>query len=260
MSTWKGELCLLTMDNAFIYFRSVDVPRTDVPKTSSRTCSQCAQPEVERIGKIYFAERSVAYEDYWRCIIRGIEYILDLRLLAQLIAVETTRYVARLAEKIADNRIQGSQVGRLRKQITSMTRLLSHLRDASIPRFIAPADYAARKFDYLIEISGIQRSIEHAGSNIQEANALLQHYESMLAQQQATRSSIIFSVIAAALSLLVIPSYLIDWHQFGQDVLDWPIWAQNIIHGIGLSLAVFFFLLSLWFGWTAFRGSKRRSK
>jgi hypothetical protein len=291
LSSWDGELCLLTGDNAFIYYRTVAVSEerwgnggglgdritglgqrhdsslaplatnaqpggggSEPDRTRAEGiswCPRCGRREERQIDRLHFADRIVEYEDYWLCTIRGIEYILDLRLLAQLVTQETTRYTVSLAERLAKNDVKSTEISELRNRIVSMTRLLSHLREAASVRALASADYAWDKFDRLIEISGLRQSIEYATSNLQEANDLLQHFENVGAQQRANRTSWVFSGIAVLLSVLTIPSYLIDWRQFSGDgpaplFARWFIilicWLGPALVGISLVLAVWFAL------------------
>ena len=257
LSSWEGELCLLTGDNALVYFRALEPVERSETSQVERVCGGCNRPEVRKIQKIRFAGRSVSYEDYWKCILRGIEYILDLRLLARLLTEETKRYTVTIAEQAADGDRRMS-MRMLRKRVTVMTRLLSRLRDASVPRSIAPADYAVRKFEHLMEISGLRESISHAASNIDAANALLEHQEEML-------MTVLFATIAVLLSCLTIPSMLIDWWSFTNNVSDvisvFPLGPARLTgYALCLIPAAVLIAFAAWIGFSAWRASWKEER
>jgi len=225
LSSWQGELYLATTDNALIYYKSED-KRVSLSSSDGAHLKRCERGRcilAPTLQRIYFPHRSSEYRDYWLCIIRGMEYIINLRLMAHLVARETTRNLGEIAElegRAGDPAI-APDVRRLHKRVTTMTRLISRLRDVSTPMFIATADYATRKFDHLINISGIPTVLAHAESNIREINTFLQHHENMLAQRQSDRLSVVFSVVGLVLYLLALPSFILDWEQS-----SWAKWVK----------------------------------
>lgn len=225
LSSWEAELCLVSQDNAIIYYHLWNPLGANVAGSEDgrKLCRKCDCWLSERIQCIHFSNRpNVFYDDYWRCINRGFEYLVNLRLLARLVATTATDDLSRLADFIDDeNNPDRQTVQKLRERVATNTRLLARLRDVTTPLFIARADYATRKFDYFIKISGIKETIHNAEEDIQAINTFLQHYDEMAAQHRGEQLSRLFSIIAVILSLLAIPSFLVDLEDsmFGSKVL-----------------------------------------
>lgn len=228
LSSWEAELCLLSQDNAVIYYYS--------------------DP------KIHFSHRpNVPYEDYWRCILRGFEYILELRLLALLVAETSTEDLARLADLLVEtDKEQNSQNGfkkqeikDLRERMATNTRLIGHLRDATSPFFIASADYATRKFDRFIKISGLRRMIGNAEGDIQAINDFLKHHDALTEQKSEAHRNRRFTQVAMLLSLVAIVLSFFEFLSFVIALLNSDSWVIMIMVLLGVLILSAFVAVGL---------------
>lgn len=261
LSSWSSELCLLSQDNGVIYYdqwvpECVDgekVARENLAQNCSQ-CTVCQRNGSPRIYRVHFSNRpNILYEDYWRSILFGLDYILNLRLLARLVAATSTddlSLVAALNKRGADDPVSiQAEIHALRQAVVTNTRLLAHLRDVTTPLFIARADYATRKLDEFIRISGIERTLQNAEDDISAINTFLQHHDAMLLsqaqhqesqaaqrqmqdfmevsqrqakqdQRQSDMMTLIFSLVGFLFAVLVIPSFWVDLEEssFGRNI------------------------------------------
>lgn len=227
LASWDTELCLLSQDNGFVYYDQWQ-PQEQEQETASnddpacRRCTACSRNGSPRIRKLHFSNRpNIDYQDYWLCILYGLEYILNLRLLARLVALSTTQDLSRIADLDEDGADDPAairdKVQELRRRVDTNTRLLAHLRDVTTPLFIAQADYATRKFDTFIKMSGLERSLANIEEDLRAINTFLQHHDAMLfrqlsenEQRQTARLAKAFSWAGFALAVLTYASFMVD--------------------------------------------------
>lgn len=94
-----------------------------------------------------------------------------------------------------------------------------------------------------------------AGRNIQEANALQQHYE-MLNDQQADRErSAILALAAVLFSILSLASFLIDWQNFAQE-MRYADGLILIVRRTGIALVLVGFCVAVGVASNAFWGAR----
>ena len=199
LSSWEAELCLLSQDNAVIYYYF--------------------NPQ------IHFSNRpNVRYDDYWGCIMRGLEYILGLRLLALMVANNSTEDLDLLADLMSKPdtkhnraRRESKKIEELRQRVATNTRLIGHLRDATSPLFIASANYATRKFNRFIKISGLKHTIGNAENDIRAINDFLRHHDTSTEQKSDRRRNLRFTLVAIFLSFFELLSFLVAWFNLGDQ-------------------------------------------
>jgi ABC-type multidrug transport system fused ATPase/permease subunit len=142
-------------------------------------------------------------------------------MLARLVASTTTKDLALIAG--LNNRASDEpqtimqDVTLLRSRVATNTRLVAHLRDITTPLFVARADYATRKFDSFIKLSGVQLTLDNAEADLRAVNLFLQHHDASLTQslskdeqRQTDIVSLLFSAFGVALALITVPSFLVD--------------------------------------------------
>lgn len=296
LSSWDHELCLLSRDNGVVYYHLWQ-PDACLPQDNQDNCQQCELCHSmmgDRFHQLHFMYRpNIRYKDYWRCIIRGLQYILELRLLARLLATNSTTSLEQIAEheirpvadQLHDPRFIAN-IAELRRRVATNTRLLAHLRDVTTPLFIARADYAARKFDYFINISGFEKTLLNASEDIRAINTFLQHFDALLVQREAeerrrleqehkeqeqrnsehlARRIGVLSIILAVIALpIILPSFWIDFEQsqFGKwlDNTSANLWFKMHLSGsfglglvdliqIVVTLLVIYGILRIWRDW-----------
>ncbi len=263
LATWQGELCLVTIDNALVYYKLAE--RQEHPLSSETAtddcdvCPGCYRHEKPVLQHIYFPGRGrVAYADYWSAVVRGMEYVVGLRLVAQLVAQRTGDYLAQAADL---SRLLGDgatlsketrdQVLELRGKTANAARLLSVVRGATIPLSIARSDYASRKFESLIRQSGIRMAVRSAEGNLRDLNAFLVHYDdvSMEASNKVTLKSIEEltdksqqgNIAAITVSIIIAFGLVISiWAQILQNTLAWwfLIIASAVLVGVMVWVAL----------------------
>ncbi|MCP4675065.1 MAG: hypothetical protein GY854_06090, partial [Deltaproteobacteria bacterium] len=148
LSSWRNELFVASLDSAILLYQAtnkVPVPGSDsagLPVThADEVCRGCGDGELRTVRELHFPQRLVPYEDYWKCLALGLQYIIELRWGAQWIARSTTKDLGDLAD-LMEGTIEDrppKKVKQLVQNLALTTRLLSHLRDASIPLSIAGA-------------------------------------------------------------------------------------------------------------------------
>ncbi|MCP5190675.1 MAG: hypothetical protein H6988_09835 [Pseudomonadales bacterium] len=208
LASWQNELFLASLDNAIVIYQAIEKlkpagtnnsdnqSQEDTGKnnqdgqrqeSADSVCLVCRDWEQAVIQDLYFPQRTVPYEDYWQCVALGLQYVIELRWATQWVARRTTTDLVALAslmEKQVEER-SSQAIDRLSQNLALTTRLLSHLRDASIPMFIASTDYAARKYEHMITASSLRETIVNAEKNIEALNTFLNHHAEQRMQLHA---------------------------------------------------------------------------
>lgn len=278
LASWQNELFLASLDNAIIVYQAIEKlepaekngQNDQHQAQADSVCLVCRDWEQAVIQDLYFPQRTVPYEDYWQCVALGLQYIIELRWATQWVARRTTADLAALAnlmEKPVEER-DSQEINRLSQNLALTTRLLSHLRDASIPMFIASTDYAARKYEHMIAASSLRETIANAEKNIEALNTFLNHHaeqrmqlQAQVAQEQAHRETLelqhmnqitqdnaekqnkrlnmlgvgiaVLSIILAVDAILVtVPSMWIDFG--GKEFSLFEFWDKLLTDGPGL--------------------------
>lgn len=256
LSSWQNELFLASLDNALFVFQDTQKMNaasagagaaTDSSKSSKADfhCQACGDWEKYKIKELYFPQRTVSYHDYWQCVALGMQYVIELRWGAQWVAQRTNKDLDRMAalmeKKVEERPID--RVAKLSQDLALTTRLLAHLRDASIPMFIAGADYAAQKYEHLIEVSGLRDTILNAEKNIEAINHFLNHDEEQRTHLRTEKLTRIVGVAAGVLAgiaiLAVLPSMWIDF----EDSAVWRWFSLSPVHKEFPELALLYVLL-----------------
>ncbi len=237
LSSWRNEYAGTTLDNALLIFQTQQKlledgsfarqqQNNDRPaaqhshageSTADDWCQVCQQWEHRNIEDIYFPQRKVAYADYWQCLVLGLAYVVELRWSAQWIAWRTTDRLDRLAYYREDygGNLPPDELEDLVHTVSLTTRLLAHLRDAAIPMFMTGADYAARKYQRLIEVSGLLQAIQNSEENITALNTYLNYVEQQAAMERTESLSNIINwagILLAMIAFVVaIPSMWVDF-------------------------------------------------
>lgn len=289
LSSWENELCLFSQDNGVVYF-SQSFPVNSADSPNSPRCGKCDFCLVPRVQGLWTVQRpNVRYEDYWRCILRGIDYIMNLRLLARLLATKSTDDLVHIAgfkpqlEVARGYLINDKEYERLRHHVNTNTRLLAHLRDVTTPLFISRADYATVKFRHFIEVSQIAETIKNAEKDIDDINSYLQHYETQIQthkleeeRKEAGETNTLLTIVALILTisslLLTLPSFAKDFEEseFGKwarGKTEWwnPLrpsyWTEfDIVEMINVVVTLSVFALTIYVSRQLIQRLRRRSK
>ena len=233
LATWEEELCIFAPERCLIYY----------------------SPEYIFLPG-QFTSRPVYYEDYWKCIVRGIEHTVAVHAALQIIEWHTTRAldeVPRLTKKVADGEISEQDVAEIlsmAQEVANTFNMLPILRDVLVPTSTFRAGYAVSKFAHLNVVLHLKDVQEHIQRNVDELVIFLNHFSSMRLQEtsiqlqaellrlqqkisqleekvkenESTLNRV--GVIIAVIALLVAgPSFLQDFRSFFSEQYGLPLWT-----------------------------------
>lgn len=219
LATWEEELCIFAPERCLIYFppKNIFLPGL-------------------------FSPDPVRYEDYWKCIVRGIEHTIVVRAALQIVEWYTTRdlnEVPRLTKRVVDGEISdedAKEIERLAQEVSNTFNMLPGLRDVLIPTSAYRASYAVNKFDRLQDVLYVDQIQEHVQRNVDELVIFLQFFSSMQLQEELNRSEEAINqvgIVIALVALLVAgPSFLADAQIYLIDTHHWPESMVWLIFGL----------------------------
>lgn len=200
-SSWEDEFCIITQRGTAIY---------SIPYEGHR---------------VIFPSRRIQYSDYWQCIIRGLEFTVETKVLAQVAERATSELLDEALPMLRGNQMQGDP-RRLQKfgdDVSNSARLMAHLRTITVPQLISRASYAIAKFELFNRQAGIEKILDHAEANVTDLTELIERYYDLELQIESQRSnevalgiSIIFASLTLNLGILSLPSFIQDWDTQGQ--------------------------------------------
>jgi len=230
-ASWNDELCLLSSRTALIMpsprWRDHELAVSTVPS----------------------ATLQVRYARYWEAIERMIEFVIEIRVLAQLL--ESASYDL-LGEIIQPVHVTRSKLFlgdiKMERTLPELVNRAAHLRHLaalvqgiSHPQMWSRAEYAVLKAEHLLEQLGVGTTIDHIDRNIESINSVVDHIDELYvadlsekSNDKATLISIIFAAASLTLTLLILPSFWADLF----SVKDYIPYQEGgvIIGGIFVSL------------------------
>ena len=252
LASWSDELCLFTGRTALIFpskkWRSYEMAVSTVPSATLK----------------------VQYARYWEAIERMVEFVLEVRVLVQLVESDSYRLLVQIANTIEEMRAgmfngdiemaggfeeQMAQAAHLRR-IAALAQSISH------PPFWSRAEYAVQKAERLFALLDVPRILEHIDRNIESINGVADHVDELYiadlsekSNDKATLLSIGFAGVSFILTLLVLPSfwydltelyYYYDWWPAGSDTTYFVLLMAGTILGFGLvAIAPMLFIMAL---------------
>lgn len=206
-ASWNDEFCLLGARTALIIpsqeWRDSEISVSSVPSSTLH----------------------VKYARYWGAIERMIEFLVEIRVLSQLIESESFKLLGEMAQKVNETRsmlFSGDiQLGGHLPNLVARAAYIRHLaalsQSLSHPQLWSRAEYAIRKADYLLEQLGVPTIQEHIERNITSINSVVDHIDELyladLSEKSNDNSTVLSLVLAAAsftLTILVLPSFWAD--------------------------------------------------
>jgi len=233
-ASWNDELCLLGSRAAIIMpaqkWRNYEMSVSSVPSSTLR----------------------VQYNRYWSAVERMIEFLIEIRVLAQLLEGASYDLLRDIAEKIhrtrfelfsGDIKIDGdlpdlvASAASLRHQ-AALCQSLSH------PQLWSRAEFAIGKANYLLDQLGVPQILEHIERNINSIVEFVNHIDELyiadLSEKSNDTSTILSLVLAAAsftLTVLMLPSFWADiWTMVPGQNQPGPF--QLIVGGVGTFFAL----------------------
>jgi len=206
-SSWNDELCLLSGRTALIMsslrWREHEMAISTVPS----------------------ATLQVRYIQYWEAIERMIEFILEIRVLAQLIESNSYDVLGDIIPQVHATRsklflgdIEMEQdLPKLVTRAAHLRRLAALAQGVSHPQLWSRAEYAIRKAEYLFKQLGVDVTLENIERNIDSINSVVDHVDELYiadlsekSNDKATLMSIGLAAASLTLTLLILPSFWID--------------------------------------------------
>ncbi|MFZ1400833.1 MAG: hypothetical protein WAS33_28275 [Candidatus Promineifilaceae bacterium] len=252
LASWSDELCLFTARTALI-----------MPSKKWRNHEMA-------VSTVPSATLNVQYARYWEAVERMIEFVLEVRVLVQLIESDSYRLLAQIADTIGKMRVgmfsgdikmengfeeQMARAAHLRR-IAALAQSISH------PPFWSRAEYAVQKAERLFALLDVPRILEHIDRNIESINGVADHVDELYiadlsekSNDKATLLSIGFAGVTFILTLLVLPSFWLDltqlfadfdWTPAGSDTVYYILLLAGTILGFGLvAIAPILFIMAL---------------
>jgi hypothetical protein len=247
-ATWDDELCLFSSRTAIV-----------IPSR------RAAQSELYISTLPTTPGSTVMYAQYWEALERMIEFVVEIRVLAQLlerasedILQEFTTTLRRMREDMLN---QSLYIDRHRHTLTdlvnesaNLSRLASVCQSMSNPQVWSRAEYGADKADYLLNEMRVSVLLGHTERNVNGLTALVNHIDELYLaglSENNNRETFWLSLILAALSLSIIlfslPSFWADVDQLNPDLITTLISGSILptLTVLGSVLAPFILLLSL---------------
>jgi len=243
-SSWNDELCLLSGRTALI-----------MPSPRWREHEMA-------ISTVPSATLQVHYMQYWEAIERMIEFILEIRVLAQLIESNSYDVLGDIIPQVHATRsklflgdIKMEQgLPELVTRAAHLRRLASLAQGISHPQLWSRAEYAIRKAEYLFKQLGVDVTLENIERNIDSINSVVDHIDELYiadlsekSNDKATLLSIGLAAASLTLTLLILPSFWTDlgvinkWHGLYEAIL-----IGGTLLGIILILAAGYLIWKAW--------------
>jgi hypothetical protein len=252
-ATWNDELCLMSSRTAILLpsqkWRDHELLVSSVPGSTLR----------------------VKYHRYWGAIERMIEFVVEIRVMAQLLESASYDILVEISERIHDtqsrlfsgNIIMDERLPELVARAASLRHQAALCESLSHPQLWSRADFAISKADHLFRQLGVPRILEHIERNINSIVEFVNHIDELyladLSEKSNDTSTVLSLVLAAAsftLTLLMLPSFWADiWSALPGDVK--PESWQIIVGVIGTVFAFALLCLALWLIIMAWKQRKR---
>lgn len=230
VASWEDELCILTTRTAILMpsykSRDDELLIATLPNTTSK----------------------FPYLRYWGAIERMIEFIVEIRVISQLLERASFNLLEELADimgKIRSDLFSGDI--RLHERLPELIEIAAHLRrlaalcqGLSNPQLWSRAEYAIKKATYLFDQLNVPTTLTHVERNISSINSVADHvdewYMADLAEQSNDMGILLSLGLAAAsfiLTLLILPSF---WADLSVVELWEPI--RNFIYTAGTTFGI----------------------
>ncbi len=232
LASWVDELCLLT------------------PRASIIMPSRKARDDELFISTLPAATSQVKYLWYWEAIERMLEFVIEVRVLVQLVErnsanlmqdfVKTLRYMRTtlLAEGFDINR---DQIHKLSNHAANLSRLAGIGQGLSNPQLWGRAEFATNKARFLFEQLGVPMLLEHIERNVSNINDLINHFDELYLASLSERGSKQSFWISAGLAGVSLAFILYTLPSFWADlshIMSKKNPLFNIVEWIGNILAI----------------------
>jgi len=209
-ATWNDELCLMSSRTAII-----------LP-------SQKWYDHELLVSSVPGSTLRVNYHKYWGAIERLIEFIVEIRVMAQLLESASYDILVEISERIHQTQsklfsgdiIMDKGLPELVSRAASLRHQAALCESLSHPQLWSRADFAISKADYLLGQLGVPRILQHIERNIDSIVEFVNHIDELyladLSEKSNANDSRMSMILAAAsltLTILILPSFWADISQ-----------------------------------------------
>jgi hypothetical protein len=211
-ATWIDELCLMNSKTAVIWpsnkWLEYDLLVSSVPGSTLQ----------------------VVYRRYWDAIERLIEFVVEIRVMSQLIESASYDILVDIAERIHQTQsklfvgdiIMDEHLPELVARAASLRHQAALCQSLSHPQLWIRTDFAMTKADYLLKQLGVPLILEHVGRNIDSIVEFVNHIDELYladlsekSNENDARLSTILTAVSLTLTILILPSF---WADIGQII------------------------------------------
>lgn len=233
LASWNDELCLLN-------------PRTAIIMPAKKW-----QNYEMSVSSVPGATLRVKYPRYWGAIERMIEFLVEIRVLAQLLESASYDLLGEIAERIHQTRSMlfsgdikiDERLPDLVASAASLRHQAALCQSLSHPQLWSRADFAILKANHLLDQLGTPKVLEHIERNINSIVEFVNHIDELyiadLSEKSNENANWLSMVLAAAsltLTILILPSF---WADIGQLATSQYRMLVPVITTVGNWLAVF---------------------
>ena len=247
-ASWNDEFCMLGARTALI-----------IPS------QQCRNSEIS-VSTVPNSTLHVQYARYWGAIERMIEFLVEIRVLSQLIESESYQLLGEMSQTVHETRsmlFSGDiKLGKHVPDLVARSAYLRHLaalsQSLSHPQLWSRAEFATKKANYLLEQLGVPTIQEHIERNIMSINSVVDHIDELyladLSEKSNDNSTVLSLVLAAAsftLTLLILPSFWADiWTMTGENgphaKWQWALGGIGTFFGLLLIIFAIILIIPAW--------------
>jgi hypothetical protein len=243
LASWNDELCVFTPRTALI-----------IPSTKWQQYEMA-------VSTIPGATLKVQYARYWEAVERMIEFVLEVRVLAQLNESDSYGLLVQIADTIEGIRadmFNGDVIigGELKEQMARaahLRRVTALAQSISHAPYWSRAEYAVQKAERLFDLLDVPRILNHVERNINSINSVVEHVDELYiadlsekSNDKATKLAIGLAAVSFIVTLLVLPSF---WYDLNELHSNWglsEILYQVILYlGTILGSALVFIAMAL---------------
>jgi len=256
-ATWNDELCLMSSRTAIILpsqkWRDHELLVSSVPGSTLR----------------------VDYHRYWGAIERLIEFVVEIRVMAQLLESASYDILVEISERIHQTQsklfsgdiIMDEGLPVLVSRAASLRHQAALCESLSHPQLWSRADFAISKADYLLEQLGVPRILEHIERNNNSIVEFVNHIDELYladlsekSNENDSRLSMILAAASLTLTILILPSFWADISQIVKPQFsDYYDSLLPYIERIGDALAIILVAVAIFLFAFAFRQGKQIS-
>lgn len=242
VSTWENEICIFRPERGFIFFNNKHT--------------------------LEASDKTVEYKDYWRCIVRGVEYTVALRATLQLLESRTTRLLDSVPEILEllnsknethnvllknaeENKKRGEKrLKDLAEDLASVLKILPGLRSIAIPTNAFRSGHSVRKFKYLYnDCFNFKEILGNIQKNIDELTDFLTFFEQQQLQldldkkaddeaEKDRKLSLIALLLTITSIFYVFPSFVKDFSEWVFVYDEWRFVFLTLLYILILALSV----------------------